>query len=281
MNTELIRDLCAWIERNKDSSLTLADLSREAKLSPYHLQRTFKAVVGISPRQYLENLRVNNFKSILREKNPGGVTGAIYDAGFGSSSRIYEKTATHLGMTPMEYRAGGRGVAISYAGAETPLGLMMLGATDRGLCFIQFGESAEALLGILTTEYPQATLTPIADPPPVEFREWIQSLNQYLEGHTTDLRLPIHVRATAFQMKVWKYLQTIPSGSVQSYQEVAAGIGEPRAVRAVASACARNKVALAIPCHRVIRSTGELGGYRWGLERKRVLLGNERRSARL
>jgi AraC family transcriptional regulator of adaptative response/methylated-DNA-[protein]-cysteine methyltransferase len=232
----------------------------------------------VSPRQYLESLRLNDFKQNLRDQTD--VTTAIYNAGFSSPSRIYEKTGAHLGMTPMDYRGGGIGVEISYATEQTPLGLMMIGATDRGLCFTQFGESKEALLDLLAEEYPRATLTPMPDPPSPEYRQWMDALNAYLSGHKTDLQLPVHVRATAFQMKVWKYLQTIPAGSVESYREVAKGIGEPKATRAVARACASNTVALAIPCHRVIRATGSLGGYRWGLERKRVLIANEKREAR-
>ena len=273
--------LCRYIEEHSDSSVTLADLSREANLSPYHLQRSFKAVMGVTPKQYLDSLRLGKFKTILRDgapEAPREVTAAIFEAGFGSLSRLYEKTGTQLGMTPMEYRAGGRGVDITYAPARTPLGLMMIGATDRGLCFLQFGESETQLCDALAAEYPEARIRPLADPPPVAFREWIDSLNRYLEGEQPDLQLPVHVRATSFQMKVWKYLQSIPAGKVESYQEVARGIGQPKAVRAVAHACAVNRVALAIPCHRVIRSGGELGGYRWGLERKRTLIDNERRS---
>jgi len=273
--------LCRYIEDHADASVTLADLSREAKLSPYHLQRTFKAVMGVTPRQYLDNLRLGTFKKILRDttsQTPRDVTGAIFEAGFGSISRLYEKAGTHLGMTPMEYRAGGRGVDITYAPARTPLGLMMIGATDRGLCFLQFGDSEKQLREALAAEYPEARIHALADPSPPHFREWIESLNRYLEGEQPDLHLPVHVRATAFQMTVWKYLQSIPAGKVESYQEVARGIGQPKAVRAVARACAVNRVALAIPCHRVIRSGGELGGYRWGLERKRTLIDNERKS---
>lgn len=279
-----ILSLCRYIEEHADSSITLADLSQKAKLSPFHLQRSFKAITGVTPKQYLDNLRLRNFKQILRDDTahaPRDVTGAIFDAGFGSLSRLYEKAGTHLGMTPMEYRAGGRGIEITYAPAQTPLGLMMIGATDRGLCFLQFGQSEAQLHEALAVEYPAARLQRLTAPPPAHFREWIDSLNRYLEGQQPDLRLPVHVRATSFQMKVWEYLQSIPAGKVESYQEVAKGIGSPRAVRAVANACAANRVALAIPCHRVIRTGGDLGGYRWGLERKRTLIDNERRAQAL
>lgn len=273
-----IRDLCRYMEQHADEPLTLAHLGREAGLSPFHLQRTFKNIVGVSPRQYLEGCRVRNFKSVLRDGTSRGVTEAIYDSGFGSLSRLYEKADIRLGMTPMEYRAGGRGLEITYGASKTPLGLMMVGATDRGLCFVQFGEDVEALYQALAMEYPEARVRPIPDPPPAEFAQWMDALNRHLSGQCPDLPLPLHVRATAFQMKVWRYLQSIPYGSVQSYREVAKGLGEPRAARAVARACASNRIALAIPCHRVIRGTGELGGYRWGLERKRVLLDNERKA---
>ena len=276
----MMQSICEYIEQHADSPLLLADLAGRAKLTIFHFQRKFKAAVGVSPKQYLDHCRLRKFKSIVRESKPQGVTGALYEAGFGASSRLYEKADTRLGMTPMEYRDGGKGVDIAFVLAETPLGLMMVGATERGLCSVQFGDKAEQLETMLRTEYPRANIQPMPDPAPVEFRHWIDALNRHLAGRTTDLRLPLHVRATAFQMQVWKYLQSIPQGSVASYKEVAAGIGRPGAARAVARACASNCVALAIPCHRVIRGSGELGGYKWGIERKRVLVDIERRGRR-
>jgi AraC family transcriptional regulator of adaptative response/methylated-DNA-[protein]-cysteine methyltransferase len=204
------------------------------------------------------------------------VAAAVYDAGFGSSSRVYERADTRLGMTPNQYRRGGRGVAITYATAESPVGLMTIGATDRGLCFLQFGDTEEALLAALRREYPAATIRAMEIPHPAEFRNWIAALNDHLAGTRPKLELPLDIQATAFQMRVWNYLQSIPYGEVQSYGEVAAGIGQPTATRAVARACASNTVAIAIPCHRVIRGTGELGGYRWGIARKRALIDRER-----
>ncbi|MBI5085261.1 MAG: bifunctional DNA-binding transcriptional regulator/O6-methylguanine-DNA methyltransferase Ada [Acidobacteria bacterium] len=272
-----IAELCRYMEAHADEPLTLGDLGKRAGLNPYHLQRTFKAVVGVTPKQYLDQLRIERFKASLRQSRQD-VTAAIFDAGYGSTSRLYEKLDTRLGMTPMEYRGGGRGVEISYASASTPLGPMMVGATDRGLCFIQFGESAAQLAEQLRAQYPHASLRALdGEQPPPLFTAWMSELNAYLAGRQAGLHLPVHVRATAFQLMVWNYLQTIPAGSVQSYGEVAAAIGRPRAVRAVARACASNTVALAIPCHRVIRGTGEMGGYRWGVERKRTLLDSERR----
>jgi AraC family transcriptional regulator of adaptative response/methylated-DNA-[protein]-cysteine methyltransferase len=213
---------------------------------------------------------------MLRRPEEHQVTGAIFEAGYGSLSRLYERVDTRLGMTPMEYRAGGHGVEITYATAATPLGLMMVGATDRGVCFVQFGERQSPLRTALIAEYPHARIRRAPEPAPPQFTAWVDALNRYLSGVDIDPQLPVHVRATAFQLKVWTYLQSIPAGTVQSYQEVAAAVGQPSAARAVASACAANHAAIVIPCHRVIRGTGELGGYKWGLVRKRTLLDRER-----
>jgi AraC family transcriptional regulator of adaptative response/methylated-DNA-[protein]-cysteine methyltransferase len=275
-NADRIRELCEYIRARSDSGdpITLEDLGRRAKLSPSHLQRIFKAAVGLTPNQYVEACRLQSLKGQLR--SAGSVTDAIYGAGFGSSSRVYERVDTRLGMTPAEYRAGAEGVQISYVSVESPLGLMMVGATDRGLCFVQWGETREELLGLLRREYPAAELQEMKQPYSSEFTLWMDALGHHLSGAELHLDLPVDVRATAFQLKVWRYLQSIPYGEVQSYSEVASAIGQPTAARAVARACASNRVALVIPCHRVIRGTGELGGYRWGLERKRVLIDRER-----
>ncbi len=274
-----IRDLCRYIEEHASGRLDLAELAARAGISRFHLQRRFKAVAGVTPREYGEACRMRLLKSELRQSQE--VTEAVYAAGFGSASRVYERADTRLGMTPNQYRRGGEGMAISYAAASSPLGLMMLGATDRGLCFLQFGESEEALTAALHGEYPAAQLTPMDDSRRAAFHEWMEQLRQHLEGHRPQLDLPLDIRATAFQIRVWNYLQGIPYGQVRSYAEVAAGIGSPKSARAVARACASNTVALVIPCHRVIRGSGELGGYRWGIERKHALLGRERaRTAR-
>ena len=265
-----IHELCRYIEEHAAEPLTLEDLAEKAGLSRFHLQRTFKAVVGLSPKQYQEACRLESLKGALKESND--VTGAVYDAGFGSASRVYERADTRLGMTPNRYRQGGRGLSITYATVDSPLGLLLIAATDRGVCFVQFGDTREGLLGKLRKEYPEAELEPMPNPPSKEFRQWMEALNRYLENKQPSLDLPVDVRATASQMRVWNYLQSIPAGEVRSYGEVAAGIGAPSSTRAVARACATNPVALAIPCHRVIRGSGELGGYRWGLERKSKLL---------
>lgn len=276
--TARIEALCRHIERHADETLSLEALARRAHLSPFHLQRRFKAVTGVTPRQYQEACRLRRLKQGLREG--AEVSRAIYDAGFGSASRVYERVGTRLGMTPKQYRAGGQGIAISWAMSRTPLGLLMMGATDRGLCFVQFGEDEAELLGRLRQEYPGAQLQAMPDARRAEFERWMQALGRHLDGSQRALQLPLDVRGTAFQMKVWAYLQQIPYGELRSYSEVARAIGEPRAVRAVASACGANQVALLIPCHRVIRGDGGMGGYKWGLERKRALIDRERATAR-
>jgi AraC family transcriptional regulator of adaptative response/methylated-DNA-[protein]-cysteine methyltransferase len=266
--------LCEHIEENVERTLTLAELAERAHLSPSYLQRLFKSIVGVSPKQYADACRLRKLKGELRVSK--GVAQAVYGAGFGSSSRVYERADTRLGMTPGEYRRGGPGVAITYAPIESAFGLLLLGATDRGICFLQFGDCFEALLAELRREYPAASFESIRDPRAPEFEGWANALNRYLEGAKPRLELPLDVRSTAFQTKVWTYLQSIPRGQVQSYGEVAKGIGQPAAARAVGRACATNRVALIIPCHRVIRGDGELGAYRWGLTRKRALLEAER-----
>jgi AraC family transcriptional regulator, regulatory protein of adaptative response / methylated-DNA-[protein]-cysteine methyltransferase len=275
--TARIRELCRFIEEHSEEPLKLEDLARRAGLSAFHFQRSFKAAVGLTPKQYQETARLKKLKRSLRSMD---VTAAVYEAGYGSSSRVYERADTRLGMTPKQYRQGGREVKITYACAQSAVGLMMIGATDRGLCFLQFGDTAEGLLDELRREYPAASVEAMVEPFSEEFRKWMDALKRHLAGRQPDLTLPLDIRATAFQMRVWNYLQSIPYGEVQSYGEVAKGIGQPTATRAVARACAGNRVALAIPCHRVIRGTGELGGYRWGLERKRVLIDRERAAAR-
>lgn len=209
-------------------------------------------------------------------KERKAIDAALYDAGYGSPSRVYERAAQHLGMTPAQYRRAGEGVEISYAALDTPVGLMMIGATDRGICFAQFGESETALLERLREEYRNAAVVPIRAPKHPQFAAWVDAIARHLSGDLPHLELPLDIRATAFQMRVWRYLQSIPYGDVRSYGEVASALCEPNSARAVAGACARNPVAVVIPCHRVIRESGDLGGYRWGLDRKRALLDEER-----
>ena len=273
-----IAGLCRDIASCPDEAGTLAAMAARVHMSPSTLQRRFKARVGVTPHQYAEACRRQALRRGLREC--GSVTEAIADAGYGSASRVYEHAATHLGMTPRQYRDRGRGVAISWAVAETPLGALMLAATDRGLCFAQFGDDETELCTRLRAEYPEADLSPMPAAMGARFEAWRAALADHLASGGPTPTLPLDVRGTAFQIRVWRYLLDIPSGTVLSYAEVARGVGAPEAVRAVAGACARNPVALLIPCHRVIRGDGGLGGYRWGLARKRALLDAERRAAR-
>jgi AraC family transcriptional regulator of adaptative response/methylated-DNA-[protein]-cysteine methyltransferase len=273
-----IAALCAFIRERVPlgEPLGLAELSRQAGLSEGHLQRVFRATVGVSPRQFVEACRLAAVKADLRAGE--SVTDAIYGAGFGSASRLYEKVDGRLGMTPRAYRQGGEGLAISHAVLDCPAGRLLLGATDRGLCFVALGDDAAALRAALVAEFPRATIAPSATPPTPELEGWRTALAAELSG-APGVGLPLDVRATAFQYRVWSYLQTIPRGATRSYGEVAAAIGEPRAVRAVARACACNPTAVVVPCHRVIRGDGGLGGYRWGDERKARLLAAEGASA--
>jgi AraC family transcriptional regulator, regulatory protein of adaptative response / methylated-DNA-[protein]-cysteine methyltransferase len=274
LNVDLIREVCRYVEDHSDEALTLAELARRASMSRFHFARTFKRVVGVTAKQYLATIRLRKLKDGLGAALPIDV--AAHDAGYGSTSRIYEDAASRLGMTPRQYRRAGQGVTISYASLETPIGMMMIGATDRGVCFVGFGETHDELVARLRAEYRKADVEPMREPYHPHFRAWVDAIARHLTGSGPRPDLPLDIRATAFQMRVWTYLQTIPPGDVASYGEVASAIGRPKAARAVARACAQNPTAVLIPCHRVIRGTGELGGYRWGLARKRGLIDNER-----
>ena len=272
-NSTRIQAACRYIEQHSGGPLRLRDLAGRAGLSPFHFQRVFRAAIGVTPRQYQEAVRLGRLKSSLRDA--AGVADAVYEAGYGSASRVYERSDRNLGMTPRQYRRGGAGIAITFVALETPLGLLGIGATGRGLCFVQFGETTKQLLEELSREYPAAVITEVTTPTG-GMAGWTTALREYLAGAERRLNLPLDIRDTAFRMRVWKYLQTIPYGETRSYAEVAAGIGQPRAVRAVASACANNAVALVIPCHRVIRGDGGASGYRGGEERTQALLTAER-----
>ena len=259
---------------NADGVVTLAQLSKRVRLSPFHLQRLFKRATGLSPREYQSARRMQQVKTELRKGED--VTTALYGAGFSSPSRLYEKSGQQLGMTPGAYRRGGAGATIMFVIAPTPLGRMLVAATERGLCVVRFGESATELERDLREEFHAATL----HRDDAAMRRYIEPLVASLVGEKTTIDLPLDVRATAFQQKVWETLQRIPRGETRSYTEIAREIGEPKAVRAVARACASNPVALAVPCHRVVRSDGDLAGYRWGIERKKKLLEGERANRR-
>ena len=268
----MVLRVCRAIEANTDETLSLDRLGTELKISPYRLQRTFKSITGITPRQYAAAHRLKLFKSRIKEG--AQLTGAMYDAGYGSSSRLYEKASTRLGMTPATYRRGGKGMNINYTIVDSQMGRLLVAATERGLCAVNFGDRDDALVASLANEYPAAMIRHDE----TDMHGWVEGLLHYLDGTRPHLGLPLDLQATAFQLKVWEELRRIPYGETRSYKAVAVKIGQPTSTRAVARACATNPVALVTPCHRVIRESGDLGGYRWGLERKRRLLEQERSS---
>ena len=270
---ELVRRACRLLEENSGERITLVALAREVGMSPHHLQRTFKRTIGISPRQYADALRLGRLKKRLQGKD--SVTMAMYEAGYGSASRLYETSTARLGMTPGAYRDGGRGIHIQYAVAETPIGRVLVAATEHGICSVRIAEPERTMEAALRREFPAATIRRDRD----GLSEWVQQLTRHLEGRAPKLDLPVDVRATAFQWRVWEALRSIPYGETRTYREVALSIGAPRAARAVGRACATNPVALVIPCHRVVREGGALGGYAWGLGIKKQLLESERRGA--
>jgi AraC family transcriptional regulator of adaptative response/methylated-DNA-[protein]-cysteine methyltransferase len=250
--------------------MTLAELSKRVGVSPFHLQRLFKRATGLSPREYQSARRMQQVKRGLRKGDD--VTTALYDAGFGSPSRLYEKSGQQLGMTPGTYRRRGAGITIQFAVVASPLGRMLVAATSRGLCAVRFGESATELERGLREEFGAAEIQRNE----AALQPYVGPLLASLRGENTTIDLPLDVRATAFQKKVWDELRRIPRGETRSYSEVAHAIGDDKSVRAVARACASNPVAIAVPCHRVVRSDGDISGYRWGVERKKKLLEQER-----
>jgi AraC family transcriptional regulator of adaptative response/methylated-DNA-[protein]-cysteine methyltransferase len=255
-----------------EKPVTLASLGARARMSTHQLERAFRAVMGITPRQYTDALRMRLVKSRLKKGD--NVTTALYDAGFGSSSRLYERAPSHLGMTPATYRQGGAGMRIHYTIASSPLGRLLVGATDRGISALYLGESDQLLEAALHKEYPRAEIQR-EDHGAQELQGWVEKILAHLRGREPHLDLPTDVQATAFQRRVWEELRRIPYGSTRTYTQVARAIGRPTAIRAVARACATNPVSVVVPCHRVVRKDGNLAGYRWGLNRKQSLLAQE------
>ena len=265
-----VQAACDIIQRNPERRHTLTALAGRVGASPFHFQRTFTRLVGISPHAFAEACRLGELKSALRKGTR--VTPALYDAGYGSSSRVYERAGRAFGMTPATYRKGGLGASIDFSTEESSLGRLLVAATSRGVCRVMIGDEDRALEAELRREYPHAEIKrndKLLNKP-------VRALLAYLRGRVPHPDLPLDVRATAFQWRVWRQLRAIPYGETRTYQEVANEIGRPTATRAVARACATNPVALLVPCHRVIRTDGSLGGYRWGLERKAALLAAER-----
>jgi AraC family transcriptional regulator of adaptative response/methylated-DNA-[protein]-cysteine methyltransferase len=271
---DAMQSLARYIDRHADDALPLEHLAKQAHLSLAHLQRKFKAALGVSPKAYQDAARLKRLKQGLKAGQR--VLDSIADAGFQSTSRVYGEATRSLGMTPASYRAGGAGESIAYACRATALGLLMMAATDRGVCFAQFGASEADLAAQLRAEFPRATLSPSRMADSKELDAWIRAFEAHIAGTAPRPDLPLDLRGTAFQIRVWRFLLQIPSGDLVSYSELAAGIGSPGAVRAAASACAANRIAVLVPCHRVLRGDGALGGYRWGLDRKRVLIDRER-----
>jgi AraC family transcriptional regulator of adaptative response/methylated-DNA-[protein]-cysteine methyltransferase len=268
---ELALHAARWLETHSDQRVTLKILGEAVGSSPYHLQRVFKAVMGVTPHQYAAQIKMRQFKDFLKDGE--GVASAAFQAGFSSSSRIYEQGKERLGMTPGKYRRKGKQMEINYVIVDSPLGRMLVGATQKGICALSFGDRDDMLEDFLTTEYPAAIL----HKGDAGSLPWVYEILLHLEGLQPNLKLPLDIRATAFQMRVWEALRRIPYGETRTYSQVAVDIGQPTAVRAVASACAANPVSVVTPCHRVIRSDGSLGGYRWGLERKQALLEKEQK----
>ena len=272
---------CRYIEARVDGTdgegcsdeqgvVTLSELGAHCGMSPWHLQRLFTRAMGVSPRQYADAHRLKRFKAGLQQGD--GVAAATYDAGYGSSSRVYERAASALGMTPATYAKGGRGARIRYAITATPLGQLLVAATERGICFVSLGARREDLEHRLRREFPAAEGVERSEP---ALASAVQTIVDFIAGREPHINLPLDIRWTAFQRRVWEELRRIPLGETRSYGEIARAIGQPNAQRAVGHACATNPVPLIVPCHRVVRGNGDLGGYGLGPQRKRKLLERE------
>ena len=259
-----------YLDEHWNETVTLAELGRIVSMSPYHLQRTFKRVLGVTPKAYASARRLERMKFRLRKGET--VSRATYEAGYGSGSRAYEQARAGMGMTPGTYRRGGRGMRVRYAVVPTKAGYLLAAATDRGLCSVMLGSGAETLESSLRSEYPAAVI----ERDDVELQQYTRHIVERLSGSANTAELPLDVGGSAFQWQVWEALRRIPLGETRSYQAIAQELGRPTAARAVARACASNRLALVIPCHRAVRETGETGGYRWGTDRKIQLLEQER-----
>jgi AraC family transcriptional regulator, regulatory protein of adaptative response / methylated-DNA-[protein]-cysteine methyltransferase len=271
-SSELIDRVCTTIRESADHKTDLTHLAKGVNTSARHLQRVFRNALGITPRRYADALRLTQLKSDLRRGTD--VTTALYEAGYSSTSRLYERSNAQLGMTPASYGRGGQGMKISYTIADCSLGRVLVAATDRGISAVSLGDSDSRLLAELRKEYPNAEIRRGTR----KSSHWVREIARHLAGTTPKIDLPTDVVATAFQRRVWEELRSIRSGTTRTYSEVARALGKPAATRAVARACATNPTALVVPCHRVIRADGSLGGYRWGLRRKKLLLERERKT---
>lgn len=264
---EIVIRACELLET--EEQLSLEELSAKLNLSAAHLQKLFKEIIGVSPKKYAEMKRLKKFKDEIKKGND--VTGAMYESGFGSSRGLYENVSEKLGMTPKTYARGGENMKIDYAITDCDLGKLLVARTEKGICAVTFGDDETTILEKLEKEYPKAEIRENDK----TLKEFVIAILANLEGTNKTLDLPIDLQATAFQMRVWKILRKIPFGETISYKQVAERLGDTKAIRAVAGACAKNRVALVIPCHRVVGSDGSLSGYRWGVTRKKMLLNKE------
>src|SRR5213082_3159307 len=266
----LVQRAVDLLAQSTDESLRLRQLAQTLGATQSTLRRAFLQVTGLKPRELAEALRLKRFKALMRAGK--SITDALYETGYGSSSRVYERSNAQLGMTPATYRKGGLGIKIGYTIAKSPLGRVLVGATERGVSAVYLGDAENTMIAELREEYPRAEIAPATD----SFQRWVREIVQRIEGKPPRLELPLDLQATAFQRRVWQELQRIPRGKTRSYSQVAQSLGKPKAVRAVARACATNPVSIVVPCHRVIREDGTMAGYRWGLARKEQLLAQER-----
>ena len=265
----LVQAATRELAESREDTVRFAALATKLGSTPATLRRAFLRVTGLRPRELAEALRLRRFKKMLREGK--SITDALYETGYGSSSRVYERSNAQLGMTPATYQKGAMGMNIGYSIAKSALGKVLVAATDRGVSAVYLGDTDAKLVAELREEYPRAEIAPATD----TFERWVKEIVQRVEGKPPRMELPLDLQATAFQRRVWQELQQIPRGSTRTYSQVAKAMGNPRAVRAVARACATNPVSIVVPCHRVIREDGDLAGYRWGLSRKQQLLAQE------
>ncbi len=266
----LVQRAAEQLAESSEEGVRLGAVAAALGTTQATLRRAFLQVTGLQPRELAEALRIKRFKEMLRAGK--SITDALYETGYGSSSRIYERSNAQLGMTPATYRKGGLGMKIGYTIAKSPLGKVLVAATERGVSAVYLGNAENTMIAELREEYPRAEIVPATD----SFQRWVREIMQRMEGKPPRLELPLDLQATAFQRRVWQELQRIPRGRTRTYSQVARSLGRPKAVRAVARACATNPVSVVVPCHRVIREDGQLAGYRWGLSRKEQLLKQER-----
>lgn len=267
-----VQRACRYLQANPNRRVSLAELAAAVDLSPHHLHRTFKRELGITPRQYAAAQRLDRFKADVAAG--ADIAGALYHAGYGASSRLYAQAPALLGMTPATYRKRGQGMSIRHTIVASPLGRLLVATTEQGICAVSLGDTDAELEQALHNEYPAATSITRDD---TGLADWVDVILRQMDsrGQQPATELPLDIQATAFQRRVWQELQAIPAGATRAYGEVAHRLGNSGAARAVAQACARNPVALVIPCHRVVRENGDPGGYRWGTDRKRALLALE------